>query len=78
MYLLPAAQQTSTVKMPVFFWRFQTEERALRVNKSKVTAKILLMEIILRLKVTMNQIKTKKFCFGYLCRFVTRDLTLRP
>ena len=36
------------------------------------------MEIILRLKVTMNQLKTKKLCFGYFCRFVTSALTLRP
>ena len=36
------------------------------------------MEIILRLKVTVNQVKTKKLCFGYFCRFVARVLTLRP
>ena len=31
-------QQTSTVKLPAFFLRFQIEERILRVNKSKITA----------------------------------------
>ena len=36
------------------------------------------MDIILKLKVTMNQMKTKKLHFGYVCRFVTRALTLRP
>ena len=30
-------QQTSTVKLSAFFWRFQTEERVLRVSKSKIT-----------------------------------------
>ena len=30
-------QQTSTVKLPAIFWKFQTEERVLRVSKSKVT-----------------------------------------
>ena len=30
-------QQTSPVKLPVFFFRFQTKERVLRVNKTKIT-----------------------------------------
>ena len=30
-------QQTSTVKLPVFFQRFQTEEHILRVNKTNNT-----------------------------------------
>ena len=30
-------QQTSTVKLPTLFFRFQTEERVLRVNKSEIT-----------------------------------------
>ena len=29
--------KTSTVKLPAYFWRFQTEEFVLRVNKSKIT-----------------------------------------
>ena len=40
--------------------------------------KTLLMEIFLRLKTTMNQVKTKKLGFEYFCRFGTRALTLRP
>ena len=32
MYYLAAAQQTSTVKLQSFFFRFQTEERVLKVN----------------------------------------------
>ena len=36
------------------------------------------MEIILGLKVTLNQITTEKHCFGYFGRFVTRGLTFRP
>ena len=32
-----AVQQTSTLNLPAFFLRFQTEERILRVNKSKIT-----------------------------------------
>ena len=27
---------------------------------------------------TMNQVKTKKLCFGYFYRFVTSALTLQP
>ena len=30
-------QQTSTVKLPVFLLRFQTEEDTLKVNKSGIT-----------------------------------------
>ena len=36
------------------------------------------MDIILELKVTINQVKTKKLCLWYFYRFVTRALTLRP
>ena len=30
-------QQTSTLKLPAFFLRFQTKERILGVNKNKIT-----------------------------------------
>ena len=36
---------------------------------------MLLMKIILGLKVSMNQVMTKKPCFGFFCRFVTRALS---
>ena len=40
--------------------------------------KMLLMEIFLRLKITMNEVKTKKLVFRYFCRFVICALlTLR-
>ena len=29
---------SSTVKLRPFFWKFQTEERVLRLNKSKITS----------------------------------------
>ena len=44
----------------------------------RLLVKALLMEIFLRLKVTMNQVKTKTLGFRYFCRFVTLTLTLRP
>ena len=34
--------------------------------------------MVLELKVTMDQVKTKKFCFEFFDRFVTIALTLRP
>ena len=37
MYWFAASHQTSTVKLPAIFLRFQTAERVLRVNKSKIT-----------------------------------------
>ena len=39
MYYYAAVQQTSTVKLPAFFFRLQTEERVVRINKSKITGK---------------------------------------
>ena len=36
-YQFAPAQQSSTVKLPAFFFRFQTEEHALTVNKSEIT-----------------------------------------
>ena len=37
MYYFASAQQTNTPKLPAFYKTFQTEERALRVNKAKIT-----------------------------------------
>ena len=37
-----------------------------------------LMEIILGLKVTVGLVKAIKIWFGYLCRFLTSALSLRP
>ena len=37
MYQFAAVQQTSTMKLPAFFVRFQTEDRVLRINKSEIT-----------------------------------------
>ena len=34
-----AAQQTSAAKLLLFYQRFQTKERALRVNQAKITGK---------------------------------------
>ena len=39
MYWYATAQQTSTVKLSTFFSRFESEERVLRANKSKITCK---------------------------------------
>ena len=39
--------------------------------------KTLSKEIMLRLKVTMHQVKMENVCFEYFCRFATRALTLR-
>ena len=39
---------------------------------------MLLMDIILKLIVTMNQVAIKKSCFSYFWRFLTRALTLSP
>ena len=61
-----------------FFFGFLTKEHGLRLVKVRSPVKTYLMEIILRLKVGMDQLKKKKLCCGYLCRFLTSALTLRP
>ena len=45
--------------------------------KLRLLVKMILMEIILGLKVTMDQALAKRFCFGYTFRFLTHALTLR-
>ena len=40
--------------------------------------KTVLMEIILRLKLNIIEIKTKDLCFGYFCRFKSSALTSTP
>ena len=37
MYYFAATHQTSTLKVPTFFYEFRTKERILRVKKSKIT-----------------------------------------
>ena len=39
MYYFAAVQQTSTVKLPTFFQRFQAKVHVLRVNETKITIK---------------------------------------
>ena len=78
MYYLSAVQQTNRAKLAAFFWRFETEEHILRVNKSNLLLKTILMEIIFPLKITIIEITTKKHCFGCFGRFMTRGLTIRP
>ena len=45
--------------------------------KVRLLVKTFLMGIIFRLKVTMDQMKTEKFCFEYFCRFGIIALALR-
>ena len=61
-----------------FFEDFIPKSAFYELIKLRVLVKTLLMEIIWGLKVTMNQITTKKTCFGYFCWSVTLALTLRP
>ena len=70
-------QQTSTVKLPAFFLRFQTGERILKVNKSKITVKNTFNGDHFETEGNHESIKDEKTFFGYFCRFVTR-VTLRP
>ena len=68
----------STVKLQAFYLRFQTAQRVLRVNKSEITGENAFQAHLLRLKITMNQVKRKKRGVRYFCRFGTRGLTFRP
>ena len=64
MYYFPPTQQTSRLKLPPLFLRFQTEESILRLIKVTLLMKTLLMNVTLRCKVTMDQVKTKDFALG--------------
>ena len=46
--------------------------------KLKLQLKVLLIDIILKLKVTTKEVMTKEPCFRCFCRLVTRSLILRP
>ena len=63
-------QETILVKLLAFFLRFQTEERVLTVNKSKITGENTFNEDHFEIEIN--------HCFGYFYRFVTSALTLRP
>ena len=76
MYQLVAAQQASAAKLPAFFQKFQTEERVLNVNKSKITCENTFNEDHVPNEVNYDSNNDKKY-FGYFTRFVVRGLTLR-
>ena len=73
-----AAQQTSTVKLPAFFLRFQTEERVRRVNKSKITGQNTFNGDHFEIERNPESSKGKKTFWVFFYRFVTTILTLRP
>lgn len=54
----------STLKLPALFSRFKTEDRVVRLIKVTLLVKTILKEMILRWKVTMDQVKWKKIRFG--------------
>ena len=60
-----------------FFDHFKPKHALKWLMKLRLLVKILVMEIILGVKVTVIIVKTKKPCFGYLSIFVTRPLALR-
>ena len=60
------------------FLGFQTEERVLRVNKSKIIGGNSFNGNHFNIEGNHGSSKEKKLCFGYFCRFETSALTLRP
>ena len=59
------------------FLRFQTEERVLRVNKSKITDENTFSGDHFEIEGNQGSIKDEKTLFWVFCRFVTSALTLR-
>ena len=50
-----------------FFWNFRRKSSFEELKKVRLLVKTLLIQIILRLKATMNEVKPKKLCFfGFL------------
>ena len=60
-----------------FFKDFKTKSGFCRLMWLKLPVQMLLIEIILGVKVTVNKARTERSCFGYFCRFATRAFTLR-
>ena len=65
------------MNLPAFFYRFQTEERLLRINKSEITAENTFNGDHFADKGNCDSNNDKKYCFSYFRRFVVRGLTLR-
>ena len=86
MFQFSVVQKTNTAKLTTFLQRFHTEVRALRVSETDRKKKVklslpletVLIEIILKSQVTMNQKTTTKPRFKHFCRLVSRLLTFRP
>ena len=60
-----------------FFRDFKPRSKLKVLIKIRFLVKIHLMEIILVLKIRMDQVKRKKNCYRYFCRIMTSALTLR-
>ena len=60
MFLAVAAEQTSTVKIPVFFFIFQTEEHVPRVNKSDVIGEKAFNEHLFKIEENQESGKDEK------------------
>ena len=56
-------QQTSTVKLPALFLRFQTKEHVLKVNKSEITGENAFNGDLLEIEDNQEQSKVKKTWF---------------
>ena len=77
MYQFPAAQQTITAKLPASNRGFKLKSGLYSLMGLRLLMKMLLMEVIFVVKVTMNIETPKKRRFGYSCRSVSRALTIR-
>ena len=82
MYQLAPAQKTSTVKIPVFSFRLQTEKRVLKVNKSDITGGNAFNGDLAEIEGNHESSKKEKACFQvfqeicYPC-FNKSDITIK-
>ena len=77
MYQFPAAQQTITAKLPASNRGFKLKSELYSLMGLRLLMKMLLMEVIFVVKVTMNIETPKKRRFGDSCISVSRALTIR-
>ena len=71
MHQFAPAKQTNTANYHLIFKDFEPKSVLYKLMRLILPVKMLLMEITLGVKVTMNIRTTKKPCFGYCCRFLT-------
>ena len=78
MYKFPAAQETTTTKLPAFFQKLKKTVHNLRISKTEITSRNAFTVNFFALESVKNQKMTKGLSFEAAHVFFTCMLNLRP